>query len=99
MGRRRGTVDGALTGGLALWALASLLPLAAWTGVTDRAYYATSWNLWWPATLVALLGAALALLFSRGAIAGLIARAGAAAVGVPRGWFIAVVGAAAGLEA
>src|SRR5262245_55245241 len=97
--RGAAVADGVLTAALVVWGTVPVLPVAAWTGVTDRAYYATTWGLWWHALLVALLVTALALVVSRGAIAGLARRSAAATLAAPRVPFVAVLAVLAGLEA
>ena len=84
---------------LSLWAVASILPVGAWTGVAAPGYYGASVRLWWWTLLVATLATVLLLVVSAGRVArwlrALLARALASS---PRA-FLAVAGGLASLEA
>jgi hypothetical protein len=91
--------DHVLAALLALWAAASVLPVAAWTGVVPVSVYGDAWGLWATSALVAVLGTALALVLTRGAIGGWLRRAGRRCLRVPAPVFVAVAGAVAAAEA
>ncbi|HZP42323.1 MAG TPA: hypothetical protein VFD84_12555 [Candidatus Binatia bacterium] len=81
---------------IALWAVASVLPLGAWTDVAERALYTDAWRLWLHAAALALLPAVVVCLaggapFVRGALGW--------AASTPRAVFLGVLGAAAAVEA
>jgi hypothetical protein len=78
---RSDALDRTLVTALALWAIASVLPVGTWTGVAAFAYYREPLALWWWTLVVAMLAAALLLVLSGGAIApwlrGLLVQLGA----------------------
>ncbi|MCC6766122.1 MAG: hypothetical protein IT293_15800 [Deltaproteobacteria bacterium] len=84
---------------LSAWALLGLLPVGAWTGVTDGAYYGAAWTRWaWALLVVALLTVLVLLVGRERAPAAL--RAGLARVLAPsRGRFLAAIGLLAAAEA
>ena len=56
---RSDALDRTLLTALALWAIASVLPVGAWTGVATLAYYREPLALWWWTLVVALLATGL----------------------------------------
>jgi len=84
---------------LTLWAVAGVLPLAAWTGVAPLAYYQAAWGMWARALLVVALLSALLAVVSRGRAAGWSRALLALAGRLRRRWFVALAAGAAVLEA
>ena len=66
---RSDALDRTLLTALALWAIASLLPVGVWTGVAGFGYYREPLALWWWTLVVALLATMLLLVLSGGAVA------------------------------
>ncbi len=95
----RSVFDRLVLAAVVLWAVASVLPLGAWTGVAPLASYRAPLALWWWTLVIALLASALLLLLSGGAAAAASrALLGRASAGSPRR-FLLVVGMMAAAEA
>ena len=92
-------IDVTLAAVLTLWALAGLLPLAAWTGVGERAAYDRDLALRGWGVVVALLLTLLLLAVTRGRCAGWLRAALARASTVPRGPYLIGLGLLAAAEA
>ncbi len=92
-------MDRALALVFAAWAVLTILPVGAWTGVGPFGAYADAWSLWIRMLgLVALLTVLVVMLAGARAAAGL-RRAAAAVLRVPLPVFLGLVGATAMLEA
>ncbi len=92
-------LDRPLTALLVVWAVAALLPIGEWTGITNHARYAETWALWWRMLLLTGLGTLLLLLLSQGAIAAALHAAFARVLKVPRRVFLVGLGMLASAEA
>ncbi|MCC6849145.1 MAG: hypothetical protein IT294_11650 [Deltaproteobacteria bacterium] len=84
---------------LSLWALLGLLPVGAWTGVTDGAYYGAAWTRSAAALLVVVLLTVLALLLGRERVAASVRAGLARALAPSPRRFLAAVGVLAAVEA
>src|SRR5262245_22611926 len=92
-------MDRALTLLVTLWALASIVPVAAWTGVAEIGYLEAPWALWSRTLLVAFLASALALVATRGRVTTGLRTALGWVLAVPRARFLTALGVLASLEA
>jgi hypothetical protein len=92
-------LDGALSILLTAWAVWSLLPAGAWTGVAEPAYYATTWGLWWRTLLVAVLITAMLVVLTRGEAVRVLRRLWDRLQRIPVAPFLICAGAIAALEA
>lgn len=81
------------------WALLGVLPVGAWTGVSDAAYYASAWGLWGRALAVVSLVTLLVLVLGGDRAALGFRRCYARLLAVPLARYLGVLGALAVLEA
>jgi hypothetical protein len=83
----------------AVWALVAVLPIGAWTGVTNGAYYGAAWSLWARGLGLIVLVTALLAVLGGAALAAALRRCLGRIMDVPTGRFLAVVGVLAAAEA
>jgi len=92
-------VDLLLLAALALWAILSVLPVGAWTGVAPLAAYLEPLGLWWWTLIVALLASALLLIVSNGGVAAWLRALLARVCAGPPRVYLAALGFVAAAEA
>lgn len=92
-------LDRALGVAMIVWALLAVLPIGAWTGVSDGAYYVGAWALWGRTLAVVGLSTALVLMLGGERAAAAIRRTAARIGAVPVARYLAVLGVIAALEA
>ena len=81
------------------WAFVAVLPVGAWTGVTDGAYYGNSWALWARGLGLIVLVTVLLAVLGGAALAAALRRGLDRVAEVPVGRFLAGLGLVAAVEA